>query len=92
MRTPADLDDPRINLLSQDLSGLPPLFVAAAALDPLLDDSTALAALLAAADAAHELKTYDGVLHGFLHYSRVVDQAATALADGAAWLRHSLVR
>jgi hypothetical protein len=32
------------------------------------------------------------VLHGFLHYSRMVDKASEALEDGAAFLRRALDR
>ena len=87
VRTPADREDPRIDLLTRDPAGLPPLFIGAADLDPLLDDSRALAALAAAAAVPHAFTVYPGVLHGFLHLSRMVDLARTALADGARWLR-----
>jgi len=44
-RRPEGLHDGRFNTLSADLRGLPPAFIAAAALDPLLDDSVAMQAL-----------------------------------------------
>lgn len=86
LRSPADRRDPRYDLLANDLAGLPPTFVAAAALDPLLDDSRALAAGLAAAGVPHRLAVYEGVLHGFLHLSRALPVAHEALAAGGRFL------
>lgn len=86
VRDEADLCDPRIDLVSADLSGLPPVYLAAAALDPLLDDSLVLTEQLAAGGAAPLLKVYRGMLHGFLHYSRSVALAEQALDEAGAWL------
>lgn len=74
--------DRRFDLLSADLSGLPPTFLAAAGADPLVDDSR----LLAAHAPAARLRVYPNVPHGFLHWSRAVPEARRALADGAAFL------
>lgn len=89
MRSPADLSDPRLNNLAGDLRGLPPAFIAAAGLDCLLDDSHAMAQALAKAGVAHQLTVYPGVLHGFLHYSRMLDAAVRALDESAAALRQA---
>ena len=59
-------------------------------LDPLHDDSRALAALLEERGTPVELRAYDGVLHGFLHLSRMLDLALTAIQDGARFLRARL--
>jgi len=90
LRSPADAEDLRYDCLSADLRGLPPAFIAATDLDPLLDDSRALAELLAAAGVAHELIVYEGVLHGFLHLSRMVSKSMQAVDAGAAALRKAL--
>ena len=90
LRSPADAEDLRYDCLSADLRGLPPAFIAATDLDPLLDDSRALAQLLGAAGVAHELIIYEGVLHGFLHLSRMVSKSIQALDAGAAALRKAL--
>lgn len=87
LRGPEDARDPRYDLLAAALAGAPPAFVAACALDPLQDDSRALAARLEEQGTPVELRVYDGVLHGFLHLSRVVDLAMTAIQDGARFLR-----
>lgn len=90
LRGPEDLDDPCFDLLRNDLSGLPPQYVLAAGLDPLLDDSLLLADLLEVAGIERELVTYPGVLHGFLHYSRMLDASRRAIRDSALWLRQRL--
>jgi acetyl esterase len=88
-RDASDLADPRFDNLSAELRGLPPAFIAASALDPLLDDSRSLAQLLTGAGVANELVVYEGVLHGFLHYSRMVGKAMQALDAGAAALKRA---
>lgn len=87
---PADWDSPYYDCLGADLSGLPPVYLAPVALDPLLDDSLALAGRLTALGVPHRLRVHEGVLHGFLHYARLLPEAATALADGAAFYRSLL--
>jgi acetyl esterase len=82
---PADLDSPYLDLLSADLSGLPPVYLAATDLDPLLDDSTALARLLALHGVEHRYEVFTGVLHAFLHCSRDLPEARTALDQGATF-------
>lgn len=82
--------DPLYNLLAADMAGLPPLFVAAAEIDPLIDDSVALVALLEAAGLDHVYAEYPGVLHGFLHYGRMMAVSRKALADCAAFLNEKL--
>lgn len=88
---PSNRDDPRYNVLRGDLACLPPAFIAAAQCDPLCDDSSALYEAMRTHGVDAELKIYPGVLHGFIHYSRMLDQASVALLDGASALR-ALVR
>jgi acetyl esterase len=85
---PSDVDshDFRIDMLGADLGGLPPVFLAAAEFDPLLDDSLTLKELLDRNEVKHELKVYTGVLHGFLHYGLMLDAAGRAIEDGATAL------
>jgi acetyl esterase len=70
--------------------GLPPAFISAVALDPLHDDSVALAAMLREAGVPVEFAVHHGVLHGFLHMSRVLPKALDAIRQGAAFLRRRL--
>lgn len=92
MENPDDLYDPRFDMLTRPLEGLPHLFIAPCALDPLFDDSLALKQSLDRIGADYDWKIYDGVLHGFLHMSRMVDKAAEALLDGAHILKRHLPR
>jgi acetyl esterase len=77
--------------LVADLSGLPPLYLNAAGLDPLLDDTTLIAARLAAAGVRLRLDVFAGVVHGFLRFARDLPAAREALAAAGAWLGHELV-
>jgi acetyl esterase/lipase len=92
MRGPEDQHDERLNVLAADLRGLPPAIIAAAGMDLLLDDNIAMHELLVAADVPSSLKIYDGVLHGFLHYSRTLDAAGAAIDDTAAAMRSAFER
>lgn len=86
MRGARDHEDPRLNCLSADLSGLPPTYILALELDTLRDDSLALAELLGRAGVPCRLTRHDGVLHGYLHYNRVIPKAMQAIEEGAAAL------
>ena len=73
--------DPRAEPLYADLQGLPPLFVNAAALDPLCDDTAELDRRLEAAGVAHELEVYPGVVHGFMQLTERSSTARAAVRD-----------
>ena len=85
-------DDPRVSPLHADLHGLPPLLVTGAELDPLFDDSAALAKKLADTDTPFEFRRYAGVNHGFMQMGGVLPEAKAAFRDAAAFLRgrHSM--
>lgn len=85
-----DGTDPRAEPLLADPSGLPPLLVAAAGWDPLLDDSRLLAERLAAARVPHELVVWPGLAHGTLHMTRALDAAVVALERLGQKLRQLL--
>jgi acetyl esterase len=78
-----DTRDPRAYPALGDLQGLPPAYLAAAQLDPLLDDTLELAHKLAAAGNRVAMDIYDGVIHGFLSQSRMVGKAREALGRAA---------
>jgi len=80
--------DPRISPLFAELSGLPPLLVTAAGLDPLRDDSVRLAQRLLKTNTTFEFKVYEGVLHGFMQMSDALPEAMTAFQDAAAFVRN----
>ena len=85
-RAPADRTDPRAASGRAALNRLMPVFLAAAELDVLRDDTTRLAEGLEAVGVPHELREYPGVCHGFLGLTRMVDKAVTAIEDAAAFL------
>ncbi len=87
---PADAASPYVDCLSADLSrGVPPSYLASAELDPLRDDTAALAAMLHEHEVACRHEVFPGVLHGFLHNSRMLDAAVVALRHGGAFLRRA---
>jgi acetyl esterase len=91
LRTTDDTQDPRYNVLAGDVSRLPSAFIGAAEYDPLLDDSLALKDHMDTAGVFNQLRIYSGVLHGFLHYGRILDKANQALAEGANFLHRAFL-
>lgn len=88
---PADLDssDPRVapgNMAETLLQRLPPLYLNAAGLDPLLCDTLNLANRLRAAGVHHELMVHEGVHHGFMQMSLRLPDAQRAIDRVAAFL------
>lgn len=86
----ADGGAPLAEPLLAELDGLPPVVVAAAGCDPLLDQSRALADRLAAAGVRRELVVWPGLVHGCLHMSRAVDAVVVALERLGGRLRSLL--
>lgn len=77
-----DTDDhrnPLIAPLHADLTGLPPLLITAAALDPLLDDTERLVARLARAGVEHRYRLWPGVTHACLHMAAAIDSVAAEI-------------
>lgn len=70
----------------QDLSGLPPLYLSAAGLDPLRDDTLRLAERLAEAGVSFRFDHVPGVVHGCLRMTRELDAARRMIASGAAFV------
>lgn len=83
---PARRDDPRANCAAADPKLVPPLYLAAAELDTLLDSSRNMATRLAAAGRPHRLKIYSGMTHMFFGYSRMVDRSVECIRDIASFL------
>ena len=90
LANPSDHADSRFNVLSGDITDLPQAFIAAAQCDPLHDDSVALHEAMREANRSSHLEVYPGVLHSFIHYSRLLDKATQALHDGANALAKAL--
>ena len=89
----ADPADVRVSpLMTDDLTGLPPAYVLAAELDPLLDEGQAYADRLAASGVAVEHKLYEGAPHGFLNASKLIPAAIPALEAAGRALAQGLKR
>lgn len=69
-----------------NLAGLPPLLIQAGSAEVLLDDSTRLAALAGAAGVKVRLDIWPDMFHVWHCYAPVLDEAAEALDDAAAFL------
>lgn len=79
-----DFSQPYANILGADLShGVPPTFLVAAGLDPLRDDTRTMNELLNLVGVEHTFHEFDGVIHGFLHHSKMLDDTMTALRKAA---------
>ncbi|MFN2556659.1 MAG: alpha/beta hydrolase [Nitriliruptorales bacterium] len=69
------------------LDGLPPTLLIVAGHDPLRDEGVSYATRLAAAGVFTRLRIYEGMIHGFLRFLRVLDAAHDALDDVACFVR-----
>ena len=69
------------------LAALPPLYLNAAGLDPLLCDTLDLAARLQALGARHALTIHEGMHHGFMQMSAELAEARRAFALAGRFAR-----
>jgi acetyl esterase len=86
----ADLADPRLSPLHGDLTGLAPAVVVVAELDPLRDDGLAYAAALEAAGVRVEVRTFPGLIHGFVDMGRHSAAAQAAIDETCELFRKVL--
>jgi acetyl esterase len=70
----------------RDLSRLSPLYLSAAGLDPLRDDTLQLAQKLAAAGISFRCDHVPGVVHGCLRMTRELDAARAMIEAGADFI------
>lgn len=89
VRSDADKQDTRLDLEHADLSGLPPVTLVNATLDPLRSDSRHLQNALEAAGVAVERKVYAGVAHEFFGCAAVLKKACEAQAYAGERLREA---
>lgn len=93
LATPEDEHAAYVDILSNDLThDVPPLYLAAAGLDPLQDDSKALAMVCKDSGIPYQFELVPGVLHGFIHHSRIVGAAQEVLEHAAAFYKTSGIR
>jgi acetyl esterase/lipase len=89
-RTPADLMDPRINLVSANLQSLAPVTIVAAQIDPLRSEGELLAQRLAAQGVTVERREWAGATHEFFGADAVIADAREAQAWAGERLRAAL--
>jgi acetyl esterase len=87
---PSQCADPRNNLLSADLSRLPPTTLIAAEIDPLRSEGHRLSQLLEEAGNDVSYTCYDGVTHEFFGMALVVKDAAAAQTRVAGAIKKEL--
>jgi acetyl esterase/lipase len=91
-KTKADQMDPRVNLVTANLRGLPPTTIINAQIDPLRSDGETLADALKNAGVKVEQKTFPGVTHEFFGLGKVVRGAYDAELYGIDKLKKALNR
>jgi acetyl esterase len=86
-----DPGDPRVSVLkAEDLSGLPPAYVAVAGFDPLRDEGEAYARRLREAGVPVALRRHPGLVHTFANLTAVSRSARAAMLEAAGALRMGL--
>ena len=83
--------DPRVSVLRvEDLSGLPPAYVATAGFDPLRDEGEAYAERMRKAGVQVALRRHSGLVHSFANLTAVSRSARAAMLEAAGALRMGL--
>lgn len=91
MASPDDADNPYASpLKAADLSGLPPAYVITAGFDPLKDEGKAYADNLRAAGVDVQYVNYEGMIHGFVALTSVVEKAASAVSEAGSALKKAM--
>lgn len=85
-----DRNDPRAFAIRGEITDLPNVFIAAAELDPIRDDSLKLAELMKEKEHPHILKVYPGVMHTFFTQSNMIDQGRVCISDICNYLRQTV--
>lgn len=87
LSSPAERSDWRASpLLAPDLSRLPPALIQTAGYDPIRDEGKAYAQKLEAAGVPVTYRCYDGMIHGFITMSKVLQAADRAFDEAGAAL------
>ncbi|HEV7975783.1 alpha/beta hydrolase [Amycolatopsis sp.] len=86
-----DVTDPRLSpLLAEDLSGLPPAYIATAGFDPLRDEGEAYAKRLQEAGVPTALSRQPDLVHGYVNFLGVGRRFREATMEAAGALRLGL--
>jgi acetyl esterase len=79
-----------LNASEATLAKLPPVYLCAAGLDPLLSDTIEMARKLDAAGATYDVNVHEGVHHGFMQITSRLSEARRAHKfAGEFWLKHA---
>lgn len=89
-RSPADLMDPRINLVAANLQGLPPVTIVAAQIDPLRSEGEMLAQHLQSQGVQVERREFEGATHEFFGADALIPGARDAQQWAGSRLRDAL--
>ena len=89
-RSPADLMDPRINLVGANLQGLPSVTIVAAQIDPLRSEGELLAQHLQSQGVVVERREYQGTTHEFFGADGLIPAAREAQQWAASRLSTAL--
>lgn len=86
-KDPVELElSPYANLFLNNMErNMPACYIAAAEYDPLRDDSATLAAICQQYGTPYRYEVFEGVIHAFLHYTKMLNAATDALKHGAAF-------
>lgn len=87
---PGDAECDYASPLDADLAGLPPALVITAEYDPLAAAGEALVDRLSTQGVATEHRRYGGMIHGFVQFPQLFDEAVEAVSDIALYLRRHL--
>lgn len=87
----ADRGDPRVSVLqADDLSHLPPTYLATAGFDPLRDEGEAYALRMREAGVRVTLRRHPGLVHTYANLTAICPSARAAMLEAAAALRTGL--
>ena len=86
-----DGKDPRASMMrADDVSGLPPAYIATAGFDPLRDEAETYAERMREAGVPVVLQRHTGMIHGFANLTAICPSARTAMLGVAGALRMGL--
>ena len=90
LNEPSDASNPyAAPMQARDLSGLPPALVITAEYDPLRDEGEEYGRRLQAAGVPATVSRYDGMIHGFTFFTKVLPAARECRAEVNAALRRA---